>query len=672
VTTWARAVYARAVGGAAVPDEPAVRRATTLVAAVMCLQAISLAGYAAADGGPGEAAMVVAMVVLPLLYVVPAVRPWWLRHRYPLLAIQAVLTCLPFAFFGQGWIPGPSGWLAGLVLLTVPSPASWLACAALAGAELAVRAGVVGLPTSAASAAGAAAAWTVIAFAVDALILFGLARLADLIAAVHKAREELAETALAAERLRAADSLRAAIGDRLAVAAGRAAAALQTIARNQPRAREHIAQTAAAARQALAEVREVTARYRDAARPEAAPAGAGVTLAPQLAQAVLVVVLCGFAVQDVLDVAQNINDVSVGSYSGPVLGWTIADAVALVALQLRHSWPSRGARRPRGWPVTLGLQVVLTYAMFPVTGWRPLIMCGFLAGSALLLGPARLGRTAFAAVIASVPVLWAVKPVPGLTPLEWVGAAIFLTTGAAVLGLLVYGLTRLAWLAVQLEDLGGELARKAVLGERMRVARDTHDLLGLGLSAIAMKADLIGRLLDRGDARAGTEIGELARICAAARADMRLVTGEALDLPLDAELTAAHDVLASAGIDVRARVSADPGPGAATVLVPVVREAVMNILKHSSASYCVLEMTADVGLLRLLISNDGSNDADNAPLAAVGRGGNGLGNLAARVEAAGGRLSAGRNGGEFSLVAEIPLPAQPSAPRQPASPRARP
>jgi two-component system sensor histidine kinase DesK len=110
----------------------------------------------------------------------------------------------------------------------------------------------------------------------------------------------------------------------------------------------------------------------------------------------------------------------------------------------------------------------------------------------------------------------------------------------------------------------------------------------------------------------------------------------------------------------------------AAVLVPVVREAVTNVLKHSSASCCVLEMTAGDGRLRLLVSNDGSDDAGSAPLAAAGRTGSGLGNLAARVEAAGGQLSAQRNGGEFSLVAEIPLAGQPSAPRQSASPQARP
>jgi len=218
---------------------------------------------------------------------------------------------------------------------------------------------------------------------------------------------------------------------------------------------------------------------------------------------------------------------------------------------------------------------------------------------------------------------------------------------------------------VQLEDLRGELARKAVAGERLRMARDTHDLLGLGLSAIAMKADLIGKLIGRDDARAGEEIADLARICATARADVRLVAGEARDLPLDAELAAARDVLASAGIDVRMRVSADPSPEAAAVLVPVIREAVTNILKHSSASYCVLELTADARLLRLSVSNDGSTGTGSTgtgstgtgsgPLATDGRTGHGLRNLAARLEAAGGHQTATWEDGTFSLAVELPL-----------------
>jgi two-component system, NarL family, sensor histidine kinase DesK len=627
-----------------------VRRATALVIVVMCLVAIAEAGYGAANGGLGQVPLVAALVVLPLLYVVPATRPMWLRHRYLLLGVQAALTYLPFAWFGANWTP--SGWLAGLVLLTVPSPASWFVAAVLAALETAAWAGVGGL---AGQTPTVAAVWATFAFVFDALILFGLARLADLIRAVHAARDELAEAAVTAERVRAADSLRAAVDGRLAEAAGRPAAALQAIAGNPSLAREQIAATAVTARRALEEVREVATRYRNEPWPEAAPAGPGEPLAPRLAQAVLVVVLCGLALLYVFFVAEDVHGVP-GGYSIPVVALTIAVAVALVILQLRHSWPSRGLARPRGWPVTLVLQAVLTYALFPLTGWHPLLMLGFLAGSVLLLVPAVPGWAAFAAVIATAPVLFAVKPMAGLPTREvWLGAMVFVTLESAALGLLVYGLTRLAQLAAQLENLRGELARKAVAGERLRMARDTHDLLGLGLSAIAMKADLIGKLLGRDDTRAGEEIAELARICATARADVRLVAGEARDLPLDAELAAARDVLASAGIDVRMCVSADPSPEAAAVLVPVVREAVTNILKHSRASYCVLEMTADARLLHLSISNDVRDDTGSGPLAEVGRTGNGLSNLAARLEAARGDLTATREDGTFSLAVELPL-----------------
>jgi two-component system, NarL family, sensor histidine kinase DesK len=630
-----------------------VRRATALVTVVMCLVAISEAGYGAANGGLSQVPMVAALVVLPLLYVFPATRPMWLRHRYLLLGVQAALTYVPFAWFGSNWTP--SGWLAGLVLLTLPSPASWFAAGVLAALETAAWAAAGGLANQPAT----AAVWSTFAFIFDALILFGLARLADLIRAVHAARDELAEAAVTAERVRAADSLRAAIDDRLAEAAGRSAAALQAIAGNPSLAREQMGETAVTARHALAQVREVATRYRNAPWPEAAPAEPGEPLAPRLAQAVLVVVLCGLALLYLSFVAGNVHGVP-GGYSIPVVALTVADAVALVILQLRHSWPSRGTGtystgRPRGWPATLLLQAVLTYALFPATGWHPLIMCGFLAGSALLLVPAMFGRVAFAAVIASIPALWAVKPLPELTNFQQLFGMLFVTVDSAALGLLVYGLTRLAQLAVQLENLRGELARKAVAGERLRLARDTHDLLGLGLSAIAMKADLIGKLIQRDDVRAGEEIAELARICATARADVRLVAGEARDLPLDAELAAARDVLASAGIDVRMSVRADPSPEAVAVLVPVVREAVTNILKHSSASYCVLEMTADARLLRLSISNDGSDDTGSGPLAAVGRTGSGLRNLAARLEAAGGHQTATQEGGTFSLAVELPL-----------------
>lgn len=51
----------------------------------------------------------------------------------------------------------------------------------------------------------------------------------------------------------------------------------------------------------------------------------------------------------------------------------------------------------------------------------------------------------------------------------------------AVTSLVVYGLSRLAALAAELEGLREQLARMAAVRERLRIARDVHDLLGAGL-----------------------------------------------------------------------------------------------------------------------------------------------------------------------------------------------
>ena len=369
MATSARVVGANPAGG------DALRQAMVLVVTVLCLLAVAEAGFGTANGGAGEGLLVVALMAAPVLYVIPAARLVWLRYRYWLLAAQAVLTCVPFIVFGTDFIAGPSGWLAGLVLLTLPSRVSWLLFAVLAVADEAVRAGLVGLPYAPAL---SAAIWVLIAFAINALVLFGLARLADLVATAHAARTGLADAAITAERLRAADSLRSAVGDRLAAAAGRAGAAVQAMGRSRAQAREHVAEAGAAARRALADVRAVIVRYPGQGEPDAfaAPA-ASVVLAPRLARVVLVAVLCALAVQ-------NVNDVFIGPSSPRPVGWalaeSIADTIPIVVLQLRHSWPSREGSAPRAWPVTLALQALLTYAMLPVLGWRPLAMCGFSPG----------------------------------------------------------------------------------------------------------------------------------------------------------------------------------------------------------------------------------------------------------------------------------------------------
>src|SRR5437764_8519174 len=111
-----------AAGGTA-----ATRRAAGLIVAVLCLLLVAKTAAAMADGSLGQMPFAAALYVLPLLYALPATRRWWTARRWWLLAAQAVLTYVPFAVFGSGWVAGPSGLLAGLVLLTAAPPGSWLA-----------------------------------------------------------------------------------------------------------------------------------------------------------------------------------------------------------------------------------------------------------------------------------------------------------------------------------------------------------------------------------------------------------------------------------------------------------------------------------------------------------------------------------------------------------------
>lgn len=281
-------------------------------------------------------------------------------------------------------------------------------------------------------------------------------------------------------------------------------------------------------------------------------------------------------------------------------------------------------------------------------------LAGFLAASGLLLIPGRWRWVWFAAVLTSWPILEVELSLRGyvVSSDKRFPALIFNAAALGAFTLMAYGLTRLSRAAVQLERLRAELSQLAVLQERLRISRDVHDLLGLGLYAIALKSDLTVRLIGCDDARAAVELAELGRICAAARADMREVTEDGRRLSVAAELTAAGQILSSAGIEVAADVPDRPLPEPAdTVLAPVLREAVTNVLRHSTATRCTIELAAAESSLRLRVSNDGVGAAS-----AGRRGGRGLANLAERVHAAGGRMTCGQVDGRFDLVADVPLP----------------
>ena len=631
------------------------RRASMLAAAVLCLLLVKDVFYAADPvfgGGAAQVPFVVAVFVIPLLFAFRGPRLVLARFRWPLLAVQAVLTWVPFAVFGGQWQVGVGGLLAGLVLLTVPGLVSWLTAGSLLVADVAVRAGVVGLPLLGV-AGWPRALWASVAFTDLGLAFFGVIRLAQLVGELQNAQDQQAGLAVTAERLTAAGDLQTAVGERLDTIAAMAAAARRALARDPGEARAQVTAAGAAARQVAAQARAIALGRRalPQAEPGAPPPG-GAVIGARLAWAVLVVVLCGYAAAAFIDAAG-------ANYSPRRTAFLTAGLAASMLLQLHHSWAARQGRRPQAWPVTLGLQAVLAYAFFLPPLGALFTLTPFLAGSVLLLVPGRWRWAGYAAVVVSWPTLYATVPLPGTASARGALTTLYEAASTAGIGLLVYGLSRLAEMAAELEAVRAELAQMAAVRERLRVARDVHDLLGLGLSAIALKTDLIGKLIGRDDDRAAAEIGELGRTCAAARADIRLVTGGGQQLSLATELAVAGQILASAGVQVRARMPAGPLPAPAdSALAVVLREAVTNILRHSTATSCTIEAAAGDGATRMTVSNDGVTGRAGPPGGDGSRGpagGSGLANLTARVQAAGGQLTTRRHGDWFELTVHIPL-----------------
>lgn len=194
-------------------------------------------------------------------------------------------------------------------------------------------------------------------------------------------------------------------------------------------------------------------------------------------------------------------------------------------------------------------------------------------------------------------------------------------------------------------------ARLAAAEERLRFARDVHDLLGQDLTVIALKAELAARLAPVDAERAGREAAEAQRLAGSALHRVRAAVHGYRTVDLAEQLAAVAEVLRSCG--VRCEVVPPPGDlpaGVAAELAAVLREAGTNVLRHSRADWCRIEITREGDVATMTVRNDGIGD-DAGP----DRHSHGLRGLTERLSAAGGALRTGRAGGVFTVEATVPV-----------------
>lgn len=214
----------------------------------------------------------------------------------------------------------------------------------------------------------------------------------------------------------------------------------------------------------------------------------------------------------------------------------------------------------------------------------------------------------------------------------------------------LWGTRHLLTVNAELREAREELARNAVAGERLRFARDLHDLLGHSLSLIALKSELARRLATADPERAGQEMADVEAAARRALAEVRDAVSGYRQVGCASALAEARAALAGAGIALQAPSRLPDLPaGVDAALGWVVREATTNVLRHSGARTVTVTLTEDGGAVRLDVTDDGRGPDGGAP-------GSGLAGLAERVGALGGRLtSAPAPGRGFRLTAEVPL-----------------
>jgi two-component system, NarL family, sensor histidine kinase DesK len=289
--------------------------------------------------------------------------------------------------------------------------------------------------------------------------------------------------------------------------------------------------------------------------------------------------------------------------------------------------------------VMLAIAIALTLAVDVAFGW----LFAWAGSAATVRLDNRTGVKAWAAVTAVAAATIALADPDGA--LFWGITAAVAATSA--LWLLIGGLMRAN---EALREARAELAEMAVAEERLRFARDLHDLLGHDLSLIALKAELASKLLPGRVDDAAAEVEHIRDLTRSALDQVREAVGGYRRPTLTSELAGARVALEAAGIELEV-VAGDEAfdPEVASVLAWAVREGATNAIRHSGARHAAITLRAGDGTTELEIADDGRGAPPHDG------GGHGLTGLRERVQSVGGTVEAGADpGGGFRVKVRVP------------------
>jgi signal transduction histidine kinase len=208
--------------------------------------------------------------------------------------------------------------------------------------------------------------------------------------------------------------------------------------------------------------------------------------------------------------------------------------------------------------------------------------------------------------------------------------------------------------------------------ERLRIAREIHDVVAHAMTAINVQAGVAAHLLERDPRQAYGALRNIKHTSGAALADLRSTLDVLRDpsaaAPLGppaglgdiAELTGG---LRSAGVDVTLDIdsAADVPAAVQSVAYRIVQEALTNVARHAQATSTTVRVRRAPGAITIDVVDDGT--AAPEPGGAAGTAGsepmgNGVRGMRERAAALGGSLEAGRrDDGGWGVHAWLPMSA---------------
>jgi two-component system sensor histidine kinase DesK len=309
---------------------------------------------------------------------------------------------------------------------------------------------------------------------------------------------------------------------------------------------------------------------------------------------------------------------------------------ALIGPWERHGWHARA-----GW-IAAGAAVAAAMTILDRSDWGVLFIFLAVASGVQLREPMAYAALGLLAAICAGAMIAGGSNGYGV---------VSVAASSAGLGFLFVLMRRLWDTNRALSAAQDSLAQAAVEQERLRFARDLHDVLGHSLSVIALKAQLAHRLLDADPAGADAHIADVEAVTRGALVELRAAVAGYARPTIASELAGARSALEAAGIEPSLDATVDLPGEVEEVLAWTIREGTTNVLRHSGASTARIVVAGGVSSAAVEVIDDGRSSAVADP---TGRGLAGLRERAARV---GGSVEAGpASGGGYRLRVEVPLP----------------